>query len=199
MPHSRTSGLLLIVTGALTFLGTTNQLIPAVAFFPGLAVCVLGVVVFLKANHVALQESEKKTLARVNPVIKNTGGETLANRQAAIDGSPLDALGTRDGRVAAATAATEQVQDDELVLYEVDQAQGDDEPSVEPGGEDGPAEGPKTAEENPGFVVTTDVSFPLEIQHQSSLADQLAKLRRLADDGIISEDEFAVAKTKLLS
>jgi hypothetical protein len=43
------------------------------------------------------------------------------------------------------------------------------------------------------------VSFPLEVQEQTSLADQLDKLNRLREEGIISTEEFAVAKAKLLS
>jgi len=194
MTQSRTSGLLLLVMGVLTFLGTTNQLLPAVAFFPGLAVCVLGVIVFMKANHTALEASEAATLRRLNPEIKNQTAEAQAKRQSETDGASLNALESRDGRVAAQAVAADQVQDDELVLYEVDQTAAPAADPVDPNVLE-------AEDENEGgdFVVTTDVSFPLEIQQQSSLADQIAKLRRLADDGIISEDEFAVAKAKLLS
>ena len=185
MNQSRSSGLLLLVVGALTFLGTTNQMLPAIAFFPGVAVCVLGLIVFMKANHVALEESEKRTLARLNPEIKSTSAELSAKRQAEVDGTTLAALDAREGRLAAQGVAADQLKDDELTLYEVDQAAA-------------PVEAGEASDEKSDFVVTTDVSFPLEIQQQSSLADQIAKLRRLADDGIISEEEFAVAKAKLL-
>ncbi len=191
MNQSRTTGLLLLVVGALTFLGTTNQLIPAIAFFPGLVVCVLGLIVFMKANHVALEESEARTLRRLNPEIKNVTAERAAKKQAEVDGAGLDALESREGRLAAQVAATDQVQGDQLGLDEVDQAGAN---AAAPANAEASEEG-KDAD----FVVTTDVSFPVEIQHQSSLADQLAKLRRLADDGIISEEEFAVAKAKLLN
>lgn len=193
MPQTRTTGLLLLVVGALTFLGTTNRLIPAEAFFPGLVVCLLGTVVFMKANRVAMQEGETRTQERLHPALQNMSGEALANRQAKIDGAQLEGLEAREGRVTAQAASTEQVQDDELVLYEVDQGSISlDEPrDAQPANEEG--------KNSAGFVVTTDVSFPLEIQDQSSLADQIAKLRRLADDGIINEDEFAIAKAKLLS
>jgi hypothetical protein len=202
MPQSRLTGLLLIVTGALTFLGTTNQLLPAVAFFPGLLVCALGCFVFLKANHEAMAEAERQRAERRNPVIKPRSADALADRQAATSGLALAGSEQRDGRMAAQAAAAQQVQDDELVLYEVDQA-GANEPAVVGTLEDdaqGAAAGSAGEETNdPDFVVTTDVSFPLEIQQQGSLADQIAKLRRLADDKIISEEEFAVAKAKLLA
>ena len=49
------------------------------------------------------------------------------------------------------------------------------------------------------FKVSTDVSFPIAVQESDSLADQIAKLNRLREDGIISQEEMAVAKAKLLS
>jgi hypothetical protein len=52
---------------------------------------------------------------------------------------------------------------------------------------------------DPDFAVSTDVSFPLEIQERRSIADQLEKLQRLRAEGFESEDEFAAAKAKLLS
>ena len=48
------------------------------------------------------------------------------------------------------------------------------------------AENPKQGE---GFLVSTDVSFPLEVQERCSLADQLRKLQRLHEEGIISDEE----------
>lgn len=193
MPQSRLSGLLLIALGVLTFLGTTNQLLPAVAFFPGLVVCGLGSFIFLRANHEAMNSADRRIQERLHPVIKPQS-ESLATRRAAAAGGSLPAPGERAPRMPAQAATAKQVQDDELVLYEVDQA-GDaaGEPTVVGALED------EAASQDDGFVVTTDVSFPLELQQQSSLADQLAKLRRLADDGIISEEEFAVAKAKLLA
>ena len=179
MNLSRSSGLLLLVVGALTFLGTTNQMLPAVAFFPGMLVCVLGLIVFMKANHVALEASEKQTPKRLNPEIRSTSADLSAERQAEVDGASLEALSAREGRLAAQGIAADQVQNDELVLYEVDQA--------DAAAEAGTAGSAKQASD---FVVTTDVSFPLELQQQSSLAEQIAKLRRLPADGIISKEEF---------
>jgi hypothetical protein len=42
------------------------------------------------------------------------------------------------------------------------------------------------------------VSFALEVQEHDSLADQIMKLQKLGEDGIISDDEITVAKSKLL-
>ena len=49
------------------------------------------------------------------------------------------------------------------------------------------------------FKVSSDVSFPLEIQERTSLAEQLDRLHRLQEEGIITAEEFAAAKAKLLS
>ncbi|MBW2725156.1 MAG: SHOCT domain-containing protein, partial [Deltaproteobacteria bacterium] len=51
---------------------------------------------------------------------------------------------------------------------------------------------------NSDFDVSSDVSFPIEVQQQDSLADQIMKLQKLKEDGIISDEEMAVAKAKLL-
>lgn len=48
-------------------------------------------------------------------------------------------------------------------------------------------------------VVASDVSFPVEIQSGDALADQLRKLNQLLRQGVLTTEEYAVAKTKLLS
>jgi hypothetical protein len=49
------------------------------------------------------------------------------------------------------------------------------------------------------LVVATDVSFPVEIQSGDALADPLRKLNQLLEPGVLTEEEYAVAKAKLLS
>jgi hypothetical protein len=49
------------------------------------------------------------------------------------------------------------------------------------------------------FVVATDVSFPIEVQSGDALADQLRKLNQLLEQGILTAEEYAAAKTKLLT
>jgi hypothetical protein len=48
------------------------------------------------------------------------------------------------------------------------------------------------------FVVTPDVSFPVEVQAGDVLVDELRKLNRLMSQGILTEEEYAIAKSKLL-
>jgi hypothetical protein len=50
------------------------------------------------------------------------------------------------------------------------------------------------------FKVTSDVSFPVEVEveQRTSVADHLRKLAKLHEQGIISSEELAAAKAKLL-
>lgn len=181
---TRAHGLVLFGLGLGVFAGTTNQVLPAVAFWPALLVSCFGAFVFMKANHDAMEEAETRARKAVEPTLRNETMERFAAQQAGTDGNVLASIGEREVRgVAARQAQPEQVQSDELVLYEVDDA----------------VPGAKRQDKGAEFVVTTDVSFPLEIQEQGALADQLEKLKKLQDDGIISADEFATAKAKLLS
>ncbi len=47
-------------------------------------------------------------------------------------------------------------------------------------------------------MVSTDVSFPIEVQSADALADPLRKLSQLLEQGVLTEEEYAVAKAKLL-
>ena len=180
--HSRSRGLSLLALGTLVFAGTTNHLLPAVAFWPALLVCAIGVVLFMKGNRVAMEQAEKRTHQTLHPPVRSEAAERFAERQVQLDGRVLEELGQRETRgMAAQSTEANQVGEDEIVLYEVNDE------NAEAGGGDG------------NFVVTTDVSFPLEVQQQTSLADQLQKLQQLRRDEIITPEEFAIAKAKLLA
>jgi hypothetical protein len=179
---SRARGLSLLAIGALVFLGTNTQLLPAVAFFPAVAVCLLGVVVFMKANREATVVADQRLRRALDPDISNQTAERYASRQAETDGRTLASIS--DPRVrraphARSTAPVAPAVPDELVLEEVDES------GEKSGGE-------------ADFVVTTDVSFPVELQESRSLAEQLQKLQRLCEDGVITVEEFSIAKAKLL-
>jgi hypothetical protein len=112
--------------------------------------------------------------------------ERFAAQQERTDGQLLASLETREMGVAAARRAeAPQIDAEEIVLYEVDQAD-----EAESDGEDSDFR---------DLVVSTDVSFPLAIQEQGSIADQLEKLRKLHEGGIINDEELSIAKAKLLS
>jgi hypothetical protein len=177
--HSRSTGLAVMGAGLGLFAGTNAQILPAGAFFPALGLCCVGIFIFVRANRVATDDAEERTRRALNPELRNQTMEQFAERQARTDGQLLESLDSRDVHATAAQAvAGNQVNEDEIVLYEVD-----DEQAISGADE---------------FMVTTDVSFPLEIQEQSSLADQLQKLQRLREQEIISSEEFTIAKAKLL-
>jgi hypothetical protein len=54
------------------------------------------------------------------------------------------------------------------------------------------------ADQDDDFVVATDVSFPVEVQSADALADQLRKLIQLLEQRVLTEEEYAVSKAKLL-
>ncbi len=184
--NDRSRGLALLALGTTVFAGTTNHMLPAIAFWPASFVCAIGVVLFMKGNRAALEQAETETRRALNPPVRSPNSEQHAEQQAHTNGCVLQALESRAAR-SAATLSTEtnQVAENEIVLYEVNSA------DVQEKAAD--------AEDNDGFVVTRDVSFPLEVQEQTSLADQLEKLQKLRRDGIISPEEFAIAKAKLLA
>ena len=178
--RSRSTGLALMGLGMLVFIGTNSHSLPAIAFWPALIAFLAGAVMFMRGNRVATEIAEKRAMQALNPKLGNKAGDQLATRQAQIDGTALADLGARDRpSKASVPIATEQLQEDEIVLYEVGAAE------------------PTTGDED--FVVTTDVSYSVEMQEQGSLAEQLEKLQRLKTQGILSEEEFSIAKAKLLS
>ncbi len=61
-----------------------------------------------------------------------------------------------------------------------------------------PGESIEVGDPDNELVVATDVSFPVADQTGNALADQLGKLNQLLEQGVLTAEEYAVAKTKLL-
>jgi hypothetical protein len=176
MAHPRIAGLLFLLMGVLTFLGNTMDVLPAEAFWVGLISYPIGGYLFFSGSRKAIQKAERRTSRALNPRISNQAGQAYAEQQAR---RLAQAPPSIQKRARAQPARAEQVVEDEIVLYEVDDAE--------------------ATSASGDFQISSDVSFPLEVQEQTSLADQLDKLNRLREEGIISTEEFAVAKAKLLS
>jgi len=173
------SGLVLMGLSIACFVGTTTEMLPPVTFFPALAVFALGAIKFMKANSVELQKAERRTERRVNPTIReNQHAHAHAERLAAKRGGSLNALNGNDevDPETAARMASGQMPSDSA-----------------PGGD-----AIDIGDADDDFVVTTDVSFPVEVQKGDALADQLNKLNTLMAQGVLTEEEYAVAKAKLL-
>lgn len=180
MSRSRSQGLGLMVAGVLCFLGTTSEVLPVQAFWAGVGASLLGCVVFMKGNRAAMQRADRRAARALNPVIRNEAMERYAEQQARGVDEQVRRRETQRPAAAAVTPARDPLAAEEIVLYEVDDAEG------------------RIDDDDPEFKVTTDVSFPIELQEQDSLAEQLEKLQRLQESGVISAEEFAVAKAKLL-
>jgi len=208
--HKRSTGLALIAVGVLVFAGTNAGRLPAAAFWPALAVCAIGLFSFVKANHVALEQAEERAHKAVHPALRNPTLESFAEKQAQTNGRALERLANieRHGVAAQATsprsadptgllaeASPPEAPQEEIVLYDVDESEPELESNPRPESDsDQSGDHPKDDD----FVITSDVSFPVELQERNALADQLEKLERLRDQGILSCEEFSLAKAKLL-
>jgi len=142
------------------------------------------VLLFMKGNRVATEQEEQRIRRGLDPELHNRTADAYAARQARADGRAIENLATLEaGRRPApeSTTRAEPIAADEIVLQEV----------AAPG---------SAVDDNDdaAFVVTTDVSFPVEERTSGTLAEQLEKLDRLRDAGVLTAEEFAIAKAKLL-
>lgn len=174
MSDPRISGLTLMAISVAAFVGTTSNALPSVTFFPALALFAAGAFRFMMSNHKALEEAEERARRAVNPVLReNRYARAHAERQATRQGSALSHSGAPTGN-ANGVASDKRA----------DMA---------------PGEYIQINDPDSDFVVATDVSFPVEIQSGDALADQLCKLSQLLEQSVLTEEEYAVAKAKLLS
>lgn len=177
MSDPRMTGLSLMGLSIAAFLGTTTHTLPSVTFFPALAVFVLGAIKFLRANKVEMAKAEKRVERKLNPTIRtNQHAQAHAERLAARRGSAISSLnGSNVDAEAAARLTSDRMKTgtprgDAIVI----------------------------GKERADLVVTTDISFPVEVQMSDALADQLKKLNQLMTRGVLTAEEYAVAKAKLL-
>jgi hypothetical protein len=175
MSDPRITGVLLMSISIAAFMGTTSNFLPSMTFFPALVLFGTGAVKFMRTNHDALEEAERRThRALNNPVIfERTGMRRAAERQAARQGESLSHSGALDSANHRSQRSNHQL-DAPREIIDIDNM--DEE-----------------------FVVATDVSFPIAIQAGDALADQLGKLKLLLEQGVLTAEQYAVAKTKILS
>ncbi len=182
MSNPRFTGLLLLLTGVLVLMGNTMDVLPPEAFWAGLMTYPIGGYLFFIGSRRAIDRAETRHAQKLNPRLANDAGEAharLQERSAPNPNAPETALPSFQARPPAAEIESEvaaaATSSEPLALHEL------------------PPE-----DETEDFEVGTDVSFPIEVQEQRSIADQLEKLSRLQEQGIISAEEYAVAKAKLL-
>ena len=174
MLDPRMTGLESMGISTAAFLGTSSGTLPAITFFPALLLFALGAIKFIRSNSAALADAEKRVERRINPRIReNRHAHAQAERLAARQGNALNSVSETDPEIAARAASREM--------------------ESRPGGS------PIEIDAQPGdFVVTNDVSFPLEVQSGDALTDQLQKLNELMGQGVLTEEEYAIAKAKPL-
>ena len=185
MSDPRMTGLSLMGLAILAFLGTTAQALPSVTFFPALAVFVLGAIKFLITNHAELAKAEQRTARRVDPTLRpGEPSHVRAERIAANRGAALNSFGPDDESLAAESAARmasgRMAYESSALSHAIEIDDGED-------------------EDEDHFVVATDVSFPVEVQLGDAIADQLKSLSEQMAKGVLTEEEYAVAKARLLS
>ena len=185
MKEPRVIGLALICLAVLILLGNTTEALPPAAFWAGLALYPIGGFLFFKGSREALQKAERRAKRIRDPRLRNETAERYAKKQA----RNIENHGTVDEQI-------HRVRSEESNATSIDSPAG-----TSAAAEISPinlgAESPKINDDN--LKVSTDVSFPIEIQEQDSLADQILKLQTLQENGIITAEEMAIAKAKLLS
>ncbi|MFK7896763.1 MAG: SHOCT domain-containing protein [Myxococcota bacterium] len=169
MSDPRVTGLMLMGLSIAAFMGTTSGNLPSVTFFPALVLFGLGAIKFLRTNREAMGAAEEKTKQKLNPVIRqNLHAHAHAERQSSRRGAGLQDINAAMGDRPRASQAVPL-----LNAIEID-------------------------ESDESLELDSDVSFPVELQQGDKLADQLSKLSTLLEQGVLSAEEYAVAKTKLL-
>jgi hypothetical protein len=133
MSNPRSTGLLLLLTGVLVLMGNTMDVLPAAAFWAGLATYPIGGYLFFVGSRRASEKAETRTARALDPQLKNRQGEELARlqeQQVVHPDAPRqvdEALADAPNRAAPPqTVATSQPKRDELVLYEIDAEEDED-------------------------------------------------------------------------
>ena len=169
MSNPRPKGLALILLGALILGGNTLDILPREAFWAGLLTYPFGAYLFLKGSRTARERAQQRIARTLAPRLANAPGQEHAWRQARHV--------VRPHAPPAVQAAAPPGDVGELLLTELEH--------VEPthGGQ---------------IQVSSDVSYPPALQDPGRLADQLEKLGKLQQQGILTKEELAIAKAKLL-
>ncbi|HIG68785.1 MAG TPA: hypothetical protein EYG46_20410 [Myxococcales bacterium] len=179
MNEPRKLGLALILLGVIVLRGNTTEALPPEGFFAGLFLYPVGGDLFFKGSRQAINRTEVRVATLRAPKLKNESAERFAQQQR----STLDAHGSVEARIRKRKQKAPDANrdskfsrsSDERLLLDADSFKDEEDSSV-----------------------SSYVSFALEVQEHDSLADQIMKLQKLGEDGIISDDEIAVAKSKRL-
>jgi hypothetical protein len=173
MANPRFNGLLILLIGVLVLFGNTMDVLPPEAFWAGLLTYPIGGYLFFMGSRSASERAETPTARALSPRTRNRPGEQLAELQAKKVANPNAPPSPARSPAPPINAPT--VQRDAVAMSDADGDEGEEE-----------------------VRVTSDVSFPLELQEKQNPADQFRKLAKLQEEGIITAEELAIAKAKLL-
>lgn len=185
MKEPRKVGLALIFLGVVVLLGNTTEALPPEAFFAGLILYPIGGYLFFKGSREAIKQAEVRAASIRAPRLRNETAEKYAAKQQ----SNIEAHGSVDSQMLARSGGPAETI-----------AKGQARENAKPTLHELEIGSDVVVDDDAGnFNVTSDVSFPIEVQEQDSLAEQIMKLHKLQEDGIISDEEMVMAKAKLLS
>ena len=196
MKNPRFTGLLLLLTGVLVLMGNTLDVLPPAAFWAGLVTYPIGGYLFFTGSRQAIEKFETRATRSQSPKPAADEGHAPRPAQRAASTRPPEKISdvirsfdpNAESRTPDSTSPRAQgagappAGRDQLALYEIEA--------------DGDASG--AASGNGRFKVTPAAPRPTETQEAGSVADQIEKLAKLHRQGIISAEELAVAKAKLL-
>lgn len=172
MSDPRVSGVLLLLVASLAFVGSTRALLPAITFFPALLLFAIGAFKLLRGQGEVMRRR-----APVPTSSHRAAGRVQTRTQRAPSPSPAASPPEKPGPAPRPPAR----------MVPRDPSPSPD--LADPIGLDDGID---------GFVVSADVSFPMEIQREDALASQHRKLDQLRAEGILSHEEYARARAKLL-
>lgn len=175
MKNPRFAGLLLLLTGVLILMGNTLDALPPQAFWAGLLTYPIGAYLFFFGSRHATESA---------------GAE--ARR-------PMPRLPRPPRPAAPETAAPEEetpVPPESRIIESLRRPQAS---GGAPNASPAPASEPLAFHDLESDEASSGGgSRTVEVQEPQSIADQLQKLTKLQEQGIISAEEYAVAKAKLL-
>ena len=173
MSNPRRTGLMFLLAGILILLGNTLNLLPPQAFWVGMLTYPIGGVLFFRGSRDAIELAEIRTARAVNPILANQPGTELADQQAQMVVNPHDPRVIRPSDILAQAAEIKTLlappAAPEIVLGESDVVT-----EAAPESADPPAKA------------------------REAVAAKLEDLERLQREGVISAEELAVGKAKLL-
>ncbi len=192
MRNRRILSLVLLLMGGLSHGGYISETLGTPFFFVGMGCFVMALVLFISSRSRAEATVSLEPVPVAEPELPPPPPRVAyrkpirpgSERVVEIDPGPIDPDEPSEGEIELTEVDDLQaIEGTELETEEVDLTETEDD--EEKG--------------DPDFQVTSDISLPVELQHELLLSDQLDRLKRLFDSGGLTEEEYHRAKSKLLA